>query len=131
MTIRLTEKEAALLGLANKPKQKSKYHARKIMVDGIYFDSEVEADYYCYLKFLQMAGEIDGFCRQARFLVTNGTETERGTEYVVDFVVFMPDRTYKIIDVKGVKTDAFKLKMKDLREKYPKLKVDIVTRKDF
>lgn len=126
MTLRMTEAEAKKLGVkVPDQKKRSKYNARKVRVDGIAFDSQAEANYYCRLKLLLRAGEIDGFCRQARFVVTEGRNGERGTEYVTDFVVFYPDGSYRIVDVKGVKTDAFRLKVKCMREKYPKLKIEL------
>lgn len=128
MTLRLNEKDLKSLGIKVPEKQtkpKSKYNSKKISVDGITFDSQTEANYYCQLKILLKAGEIDGFCRQARFVVTEGKNGEKGTEYVTDFIVFLPGGKYRIIDVKGVKTDVFKLKVKCLREKYPKLKIEL------
>ena len=111
MTLRITEAEAQRLGVkAQSQPKRSKYNARKVRVDGIAFDSQAEANYYCQLKLLLRAGKIDGFCRQARFIVTEGRNGEKGTEYVTDFVVFYPDKTYRIVDVKGVKTEVFKLK---------------------
>lgn len=106
-------------------KLKSKYGARKTSVDGISFDSQAEANYYCKLKILLQKGEIDGFCRQARFLVTDGKDGEKGTEYVTDFIIFHRDGTYRIVDVKGVQTPVFKLKIKCMKEKYPNLKVEL------
>lgn len=108
-----------------KESTKSKYNSRKVRVDGIPFDSQKEADYYCDLKLLLQSGVIDGFCRQARFVVTAGDDETRATEYVTDFVIFFPDKTYKIVDVKGMETEVFKLKMKSLKEKYPKLKIEM------
>lgn len=108
-----------------KESKKSKYNSRKVRVDGIPFDSQKEADYYCDLKLLLQSGVIDGFCRQARFVVTAGDDETRATEYVTDFVIFFPDKTYKIVDVKGMETEVFKLKMKSLKEKYPKLKIEM------
>lgn len=128
MTLRLSEKDLKSLGIKVPEKQtkpKSKYNSKKISVDGITFDSQAEANYYCQLKILLKAGEIDGFCRQARFVITEGKNGEKGTEYVTDFIVFLPGGKYRIIDVKGVKTDVFKLKVKCLREKYPKLKIEL------
>lgn len=110
---------------APKESKKSKYNSRKVRVDGIPFDSQKEADYYCDLKLLLQSGVIDGFCRQARFVVTAGDDETRATEYVTDFVIFFPDKTYKIVDVKGMETEVFKLKMKSLKEKYPKLKIEM------
>lgn len=33
-----------------------KYHNRKVVIDGITFDSQREGDYYCELKMLRMGG---------------------------------------------------------------------------
>ena len=126
MTLRMTEAEAKKLGVnVLYQKKRSKYNARKVRVDGIVFDSQAEANYYCQLKLLLRAGKIDGFCRQARFVITEGRDGDKGTEYVTDFIVFYPDGKYRIVDVKGVKTDVFRLKVKCMREKYPKLKIEL------
>lgn len=128
---RITEEEfeaimARMGKQAPKPqKKKSKYNARKVTVDGLRFDSELEAKFYGQLKLLQKVGAIDGFCRQARFIVTEGDTAGSATEYLCDFVIFYPDHTYKIVDTKGVQTEVFKLKMKSFHEKYPRLKVEI------
>ena len=127
--MRLTEEEARRLGiLPPQKKAKNKYGARKVHVDGVAFDSQLEADYYLELKLRQRAGEITGFCRQARFVITTG---ERAAEYVCDFVVFYPDGHYEIIDTKGVETDVFRLKRKSFYEKYPKLKLKLIKRGDI
>ena len=114
MAVRMSTKDLRKLGikLQGENVSKSKYNSRKTVVDGISFDSRAEADYYCQLKILLRAGKIDGFCRQARFVITEGNNGEKGTEYVTDFVVFYPNGTYRIVDVKGVKTEVFKLKIK-------------------
>lgn len=127
--MRISEQDAIRLGIISKPKtvkkSRSKYNAQKIWVDGILFDSKAEADYYCQLKLMLRAGEITGFCRQARFLITEGVNGERGTEYVTDFIIFYPNGNYQIVDVKGKETDVFKIKEKAFREKYPKLKIEL------
>ncbi len=127
MTVRFSEKDLKRLGINIPPeaKLKNKYHSRKTVIDGISFDSQAEADYYCQLKLFLRAGKIDGFCRQARFIITEGRNGEKGTEYVTDFIIFLPNGKYRIVDVKGVKTEVFKLKVKCLREKYPKLKIEL------
>ncbi len=122
---RMTEDEYRQLTGKKTVKRQSKYNARRVSVDGISFDSKAEADYYCRLKLLLRAREIDGFCRQPRFVITEGSNGSKGTEYVADFVIFYPNGTYRIIDVKGVKTDTFKLKQKSLAEKYPKIKIEL------
>lgn len=123
--MRISVQEAKKLGILPSKNTKSKYNARKVNIDGIKFDSQAEANYYCTLKILLKTGEITGFCRQARFVITEGKNGENGTEYVTDFVVFYPDNTYRIVDVKGIKTETFKLKVKSFREKYPKLKIEL------
>ena len=109
----------------NEPKKVSKYRSKKVKVDGILFDSQKEADYYMELKLLTQAGEVKGFCRQPRFVVTNGDDNVSATEYVADFIVFQNDGSFKIVDTKGVETAAFKLKKKSFHEKYPSLNIEI------
>lgn len=127
--MRISEQDAIRLGIIPNPKavkkSRNKYNAKKAWVDGILFDSNAEADYYCKLKLLLRAGEITGFCRQARFVITEGINGERGTEYVTDFIIFYPDGNYRIVDVKGKETEVFKIKVKAFREKYPKLKIEL------
>ena len=106
-----------------KQKKPSKYRAIKTKVDGITFDSRKEAEYYGTLKFLLRAGEIDGFCIQPRFVLTENSE--KATEYRADFIIFR-NGGYEIVDVKGLQTSEFKLKMKMLKERYPKLEVKTV-----
>lgn len=126
MGLVFTEKEARDLGIKIPGKApKNKYNAKKAVVDGIRFDSQAEANYYIKLKYELKQGLVTGFCRQARFVVTEGRNGEKGTEYVTDFVVFYPDGSYRIIDVKGVRTPVFKLKMKSFTEKYPNLKIEL------
>ena len=111
-------------GKAAAPQQKrNKYNARRVTVDGISFDSRKEADYYSALKLQLRAGLIKGFCRQPRFPLTENSL--RAVEYVSDFIVFNNDGTADIIDVKGMETDVFRLKMKQMRERFPKLEVKL------
>ena len=51
----------------------SKFHAKKTIVDGIQFDSKLEARRWCELILLQKAGVIQGLARQAPFeMIVNG-----------------------------------------------------------
>lgn len=102
-----------------KPKRKpySKFRNIKVEQDGIMFDSQLERDYYLYLKIQAKAKEIKGFTLQPRFelipkFIKYG-KTFRKTEYVGDFEVFMNNGTVEVLDVKGAKeTDVFKIKRK-------------------
>lgn len=112
---------------APKPaKSHSKYHAQKTWVDGICFDSKREAEYYTGLKLLCRAGELDGYLYHGRMVVTEGKGSEhRASLYEPDFVLLYPDGRYEIVDVKGYKTDVFKLKVKALRERYPRVTIQL------
>ena len=106
---------------------KSKYHATRTWRDGISFDSMKEADYYEECKLRLRAGELDGFFYHGKMVCTAGTDKEhRATLYEPDFILLLPDGTYRIIDTKGMETEGFRLKRKALREKYPKVKIEIV-----
>ena len=123
--VRMTEKDLLNLGIVAKERKRSKYNAKKTWVDGLCFDSAAEAEYYSNLKLMQQSGIIARFCRQPRFIVIAGQNGGRGTEYVADFILFYPDGTYKIVDVKGRETEVFKIKKKAFQEKYPHLKLHL------
>lgn len=94
-----------------------KYHAKKTAVDGITFDSKKEATRYRELKALERVGKIDRLELQPRFVLMDGFRYEgkavRKIEYVADFL-YRDLSTCELVveDVKGVKTDVYKLKKK-------------------
>ena len=94
-------------------KKESKYHNKKVTVDGITFDSIKEADRWKELRLMEQAGEIVGLVRQVRIELIPKTKLYRAISYVADFVYF-DKRTGKTVyeDVKGMKTDVYKLKKK-------------------
>jgi hypothetical protein len=106
--------------------KKPKFHNNRVKVDGFWFDSQKEADYYSELKIQLRAGVIKGFCRQPRFILTAGFESVEPMEYVADFIVFNLDGTAEIIDTKGFETDLFIAKKKVFMEKYPGLELKVV-----
>lgn len=100
----------------------SKYYNRKTTIDGITFDSRKEAFRYQELKFLEKAGEIKNLTLQPKFLLQDGFrhngKTYRKIEYIADFSYRRTEDDVLVIeDVKGVKTDVFKLKEKMLIKK--------------
>ncbi|WP_050613314.1 DUF1064 domain-containing protein [Bacillus testis] len=100
----------------------AKYHNKKTVIDGITFDSKAEALYYEQLKQLKENKQIKDFELQPRFLLQeafkkNG-KTFRKIEYIADFKVTNLDDSVEIIDIKGVETEAFKLKKKLFERKY-------------
>lgn len=59
-----------------KPKTNSKYHSRKVTVDGVTYDSIKEYQRYCELKLLEKAGQISDLRRQVPFeLIPSQYET--------------------------------------------------------
>lgn len=93
-------------------KKKSKYGANRVEIDGIKFDSQKEADYYNELKVRLTAREIKGFCRQAEFILAPNLR------YKADFIVFNKDGSVDVVDVKGFKTDVYKIKKKVFEDKF-------------
>lgn len=129
--MRMTEEEFEELqrkrGVAADPAPKpSKYHSKRTRVDGILFDSQKEADYYSDLKVQLQAGVIRGFCRQPEFILLAGFAGQRPETYRADFIVFNLDGTAEIVDTKGVETEAFKIKVKQFRTKFPGLELKVV-----
>jgi hypothetical protein len=102
----------------------SRYGNVKTTVDGITFDSKMEARFYEFVKELRMTGKIGAFEMQVKYEIfpayTFNGKKVRKVEYVADFVVYHHDGTEEIIDVKGVETDVFKLKRKMFEYKYQK-----------
>lgn len=117
--------------LIRNPK-KSKMRNVKTVVDGIRFDSKLEADYYCQLLIRVRTGEVKGFKRQPKYLLTdtlkkNGV-TFKKMYYIADFLVTYSDGREEIIDCKGKRTQLYKNKRKVFEERYPNLTIREVTR---
>ncbi len=99
-----------------KIKDTSKYKNRRTMVDGIYFDSKKEAEHYLILKSLEKNGMIKDLEIQKEFELipsyNNGLRTIRKTVYRADFVYKNNRDELIVVDVKGFKTEVYKLKKK-------------------
>lgn len=103
--------------------KKHKYNAKKIVVDEIKFDSKKEAKRYLELKMLEKAGKIKDLKLQPVFLLQEGFyyrgKAIRQITYRADFE-YVDEKGNKVIeDVKGFKTDVYKLKKKLFLKKYP------------
>ena len=124
---RLTEEQYnELIGATAK---RSKYHNRKVeyydpvLKETITFDSEKERNYYLILKDRERRGEIIDLNRQVEieiqpgFILPSG-EKIRPITYRADFTYYDNiDSSVHIIDVKGYKTEIYKLKKKLLAYK--------------
>lgn len=120
----VNKKEAKKLGIKSAKNKELKYKNKKPEVDGIVFDSKKEAAYYINLKLLREAGKIKDFHLQPVFELLEPKKdlvTGRGIYYRADFKVINNDGSEEVIDVKGYKTYAYKLKKKLFLAKYPDL----------
>lgn len=100
-------------------KRRSKYAAQPTEVDGIRFDSKAEARYYLELKARRAAGDVVYFLRQVSIHLPGRTR------YVVDFLVFEASGRVRYIDVKGMETQTFRLKKRQVEELYP-IEIEVV-----
>ena len=101
----------------------SKYNAKKVTLDGHRFDSRREARRYEELKALEAAGKIAQLELQPRFELQAGFryrgEAVRKIEYVADFKYLDYERGGIVVeDVKGMRTDVYRLKRKLFLAKY-------------
>ncbi len=110
MTLHLTREQGQAI-LAQKTKPTNKYNAKRVLLDGICFDSKAEANYYAALKLREKANEVTDIELQRWYdLIVNGVLVAR---YRADFVFF--DRlcfTRRIVDTKGVVTRDFRMKQR-------------------
>jgi len=110
----------------------SKYGAKPRVVDGVRFDSRAEARRYAELKLLEMAGEISGLAAHPRFVLQaafrRGAELVRAIEYEADFQYQETASGATVVeDVKGVETEAFRIKRRMFLYNYPGVEFRIIS----
>lgn len=91
----------------------SKYHAVMEECQGIKFQSKKEAKYFRELQARVFAGEVKYFLRQVPF------ELVGGVKYRVDFMEVWNDGSIHWIDVKGFKTQTYRMKRRMVEASYP------------
>ena len=122
--MKLTEKQfKQFLGTQLEVKQ-NKYKNKKVVYDGITFDSKKEGNHYLALKQMEKLGIIKDLKLQVKFELQpsykyNG-ETIRSINYIADFTYYQ-DGKYIVEDVKGIRTKEYKIKKKLLLYKYPNI----------
>lgn len=103
-----------------KPKSKSKYKNIKVVIDGITFDSKKEGARYLYLKDQLRKGGIKELKLQPVFIiaapVTLDDKKRPARKYKADFSYINAAGEYVVEDVKGMKTDMYKLKRHLVKE---------------
>ena len=112
--------------------KRSKYGNRKVVRDGIKFDSEREAARFGELKVLRAMGKIRDLRLQANFTLVEGYTTIEGKR--IKPMVYRADFAYEratepdcngtvywlreVEDAKGMKTKDYLLKKKLMQDKY-------------
>ena len=90
----------------------TKYGNRKLTApDGQKFDSVKEYHRWGCLRLLERAGAISNLKRQVKYELIPKQIGERACNYIADFT-YMENGRLVVEDVKGVKTDAYKIKKK-------------------
>jgi hypothetical protein len=95
--------------------QMNKYKNKKVVYKDMKFDSKKEYLRYLVLEDMQRKGEISGLQTQVPFVLVppfqlNGIKY-KGMRYIADFV-YKKDGKTVVEDVKGMKTDVYKIKKK-------------------
>jgi hypothetical protein len=114
--------------MAKQKTTKSKYGAKKTVVNGIEFDSKKEAKRYTELHLLETAGAISDLQMQVKFVlipaqrepdsvgpkggIKKGKVIEREVDYIADFVYKNSSGETVVEDTKGFRTTDYILKRK-------------------
>jgi len=101
-----------------------KFKAKPVTDDGHRFASTLEWKYFKHLEMLVKSGEVLFFLKQVPFHLPGGVK------YVVDYQIFNSDGSIRFVDVKGVETSEFKVKLKIVQDVYP-VEIEIVKKGDF
>ena len=113
----------------------NKYQNNKTTINGIKFDSKLEAVRYQQLLLLEQAGEIWHLVLQPELQISEGWidpltgEKHRSSFYFGDFK-YVDVREHKVIieDTKGIETAEFRLKWKLAQSQYPQYEFRKITK---
>ncbi|MBN1430472.1 MAG: DUF1064 domain-containing protein [Anaerolineae bacterium] len=107
----------------------SKYGNRKTRLYEIVFDSAAEAQRYLVLKDMAESGEIADLVLQPEFEILPSFNCQgksyKTTRYIADFG-YTQDGQQVVEDVKGYATEAFKIKAKLFRYRYPDIELKVI-----
>jgi len=102
--------------------KRHKYNTKSIEIDGFKFASKKEAKRYLELKTLEKAGKIKNLKLQPVFLLQEGFYYQgkaiRQITYRADFEYVNEKGERVVEDVKGFRTDVYKIKKKLFLKKY-------------
>ena len=117
--------------------QKSKFQSVECIVDGIRFQSRLEARRYTQLKQMEKEGVIRNLVLQPRFLIQEKFKDPytgkiyQPIHYIGDFL-YVADGCQQVVEeIKGFATEVFRLKFKLVIHKYPEIKFVLLKKIDF
>ena len=101
----------------------NKFHAEKVEIDNIKFDSKRESQYYLLYKDMLKRGEIVNLELQPRFTLIPAYTNHAGKKvrpchYTADFLLTYPDGRQTVVEVKGFRTRDYLLRRKLFEWKY-------------
>ena len=116
---------------------RSKLQSIECIVDGIKFQSRLEARRYTQLKQMEQEGVIRNLVLQPKFLLQEKFEdpyTHKKYQpiyYIGDFL-YVADGCQQVVEeIKGFATEVFRLKFKLVIHKYPEIKFVLLKKIDF
>lgn len=101
-------------------RSRSKYGNRKVMIEGITFDSSKEANRYGQLMQQLEQGEIKDLELQKSFELIPKQKDERPVYYKADFSYYYQNKPI-VEDVKGYRTKDYIIKRKLFKICYPEI----------
>jgi hypothetical protein len=103
----------------------NKFHAVISEADNMRFPSKKHRNHYLNLKAMQHAGEIRFFLREVPFDLPGHYKNGRVVRHYVDFMLCLPDGTYRYQEVKGRDLAMGKLKRAQVEDIY-KIKIEVI-----
>jgi hypothetical protein len=106
--------------MSNYLQKRNKYKAKPVVIDKIRFASKKEGNRYRELKLMRAGGEISDLRLQVPYTLKNGSApllirsegypNGRQIKYIADFVYIDKSGNEIIEDVKGMRTQIYKIK---------------------
>lgn len=103
---------------------KIKYKNKSVIDEGERYASKLEYEFKKHLDILKKSGEVNFYLTQVPIRLPGSTK------YIVDFVVFFSDESVRFIDTKGIETDVFKIKKREIEAIYP-IEIEVIKKGDF
>lgn len=100
--------------------KKKKFGNKKVVMDGITYDSRTEYNRFCELSLLERSGEISDLHHHVPFVLIDKSEYGSQIKYVADFTYKDKRGKFIVEDVKvePTKTQLYLLKKRLLAERY-------------